>query len=405
MAPASSQDLVRVFRPRWWWDGTTNPPVPNVEVVVRNKTFKLGSGALKPLSSTRINLPDSLLMPAWCNYHTHLELSHVRRPPYSGNFIEWLGTVMKSGPVSPVEASLAALAGAAESRSFGVFQLVDITRNAPTVRQAYLLGTDLRIHTCGEVTGLGQRWSGGSVLHKQALGNRNPLTAGLDDETLPKGVRSSRLTLGISPHAPYSTAADWYGRCAVDARDHHLTLTTHLAETPEERQFLATRTGPFAELWQSLGGLPNFEPEPEGPVAFLDRQDVFRGSNLIAAHCNDVTAADLNILAESNVTVVHCPRTHAYFERPPFDLERYERGGVKVRLGTDSKASAPDLDMRAEVATLAKRYPDRPLGTLVPLALPETFTGDLIAYPVSTDSPVEEILFSTVKPSHLFPAP
>ena len=42
------------------------------------------------------------------------------------------------------------------------------------------------------------------------------------------------MTIGLTPHAPYSVAIDAYRRCVQVARDQKLPLATHLAEAPDE---------------------------------------------------------------------------------------------------------------------------------------------------------------------------
>jgi cytosine/adenosine deaminase-related metal-dependent hydrolase len=55
--------------------------------------------------------------------------------------------------------------------------------------------------------------------------------------------------------------------------------------------------------------------------------------------------------------VVHCPGSHAWFERPPAPLERYVESGVRLALGTDSLASNEDLDLRLEMVRVRKEAP------------------------------------------------
>ena len=57
------------------------------------------------------------------------------------------------------------------------------------------------------------------------------------------------------------------------------------------------------------------------------------------------------------MTVVYCPRTHAWFDHPRWPLEKMLSLGVAVALGTDSRASSPDLSLLAELRTLAARHP------------------------------------------------
>ena len=55
------------------------------------------------------------------------------------------------------------------------------------------------------------------------------------------------------------------------------------------------------------------------------------------------------------MVVVHCPGTHAFFDRERFPWRKYRSAGVHLALGTDSLASNTDLDLRAEMKLARER--------------------------------------------------
>jgi cytosine/adenosine deaminase-related metal-dependent hydrolase len=57
------------------------------------------------------------------------------------------------------------------------------------------------------------------------------------------------------------------------------------------------------------------------------------------------------------MSLIYCPRTHAYFMHPAYALVKALSMGVRVALGTDSRASNPDLDLLAEMRFVAKTHP------------------------------------------------
>jgi len=84
------------------------------------------------------------------------------------------------------------------------------------------------------------------------------------------------------------------------------------------------------------------------------------GSNLLAVHVNYLAPGDAALLGERRVNVVHCPRSHMYFQHDPFPARELAQAGVNLSLGTDSLASVHhvrkqtiDLDMLAEMRTFA----------------------------------------------------
>jgi cytosine/adenosine deaminase-related metal-dependent hydrolase len=65
--------------------------------------------------------------------------------------------------------------------------------------------------------------------------------------------------------------------------------------------------------------------------------------------------------------VVYCPRTHAWFGHARYPLERLLAAGAIVALGTDSRASAPDLSLLAEMRHVARTFPAISRATILEL--------------------------------------
>jgi cytosine/adenosine deaminase-related metal-dependent hydrolase len=78
---------------------------------------------------------------------------------------------------------------------------------------------------------------------------------------------------------------------------------------------------------------------------------------LSLVHGNFPARGEAERIAAAGAVVVHCPGSHAWFEREPFPLEHYRRRGVVLALGTDSLASNEALDLRREMALLRRAHP------------------------------------------------
>lgn len=59
----------------------------------------------------------------------------------------------------------------------------------------------------------------------------------------------------------------------------------------------------------------------------------------------------------AHMSLIHCPRTHAFFDHPPLDLYSLLDQGVCLALGTDSRASNPDLCILREMQHVARHHP------------------------------------------------
>ncbi len=76
-------------------------------------------------------------------------------------------------------------------------------------------------------------------------------------------------------------------------------------------------------------------------------------------HGNYLAPVEHEFLAAhaDRMTLVYCPRTHAYFDHSRYPLARLLAAGVRVALGTDSRASNPDLNLLDEMRQVARAHP------------------------------------------------
>jgi cytosine/adenosine deaminase-related metal-dependent hydrolase len=151
------------------------------------------------------------------------------------------------------------------------------------------------------------------------------------------------------------------------------------------------------------------------PVAYL-AQLGFLDRRVLAVHGVQCSAHDLAQLKSLGATLVSCPRSnrHVGVGDPP--LKACYESGVPVAFGTDSLASAPDLNIFAELRAARQAAPTVPARALLESA---TIVGaralgfgdehgtiepgkraDLIAVRVPEGvSDVEEYLLSGIDPS------
>jgi cytosine/adenosine deaminase-related metal-dependent hydrolase len=167
---------------------------------------------------------------------------------------------------------------------------------------------------------------------------------------------------GLSPHALYSTTPALLNQTARVARRKRWRVTMHVAESIEEQEMYVHRRGSLFDWLRSQRDMSDCEGAT--PVQQI-RKCGLLGENFLAVHANCLEADDIAALAESGSSVAHCPRSHAYFQHPPFLYESLAAAGVNVCLGTDSMASIlqvrrekPELNMFAEMRAFAERRPE-----------------------------------------------
>jgi cytosine/adenosine deaminase-related metal-dependent hydrolase len=180
-------------------------------------------------------------------------------------------------------------------------------------------------------------------------------------------TRSNRR-IGIEPHSPYSLDLVGYRRCLEEAKRHAVPLATHLAETPDEAEFLASHSGAFRRLWETLGGWQEGVSRAEGGPIRAMKEVGLLDYPTVLAHVNYVDDAELEILAQGKASVVYCPWTHAYFGHPPHRFVEMLARGINVAVGTDSAASAPDLDFVEELRLIHMDHPELPVEVVFEMA-------------------------------------
>ncbi|MEW5824008.1 MAG: TRZ/ATZ family hydrolase [Pseudomonadota bacterium] len=137
----------------------------------------------------------------------------------------------------------------------------------------------------------------------------------------------------LAPHAPYSVSDAPLMRIRVLADQLGLPIHMHIHETAQE----------VAEALANTG---------ERPLARLDRLGLI-SPELIAVHMTQLEAAEIDRLAETGVSVTHCPESNLKLASGFCPVAHLRKAGINVALGTDGAASNNDLDLFGEMRTAA----------------------------------------------------
>ncbi len=302
-------------------------------------------------------LPNAVLTPGPVNAHTHLELSDHVQGARPTSFVDWLmrliGDTSRWGEAMPQVVAKAMKIGVAQCLKFGVTSVGDISKQCMFSRPA-LKGAALRVVSYGEIQAMAQR--------RVLLDER--FAAAADSSH-----RSERLIIGISPHAPYTVEPHAYARCLEYSKKTGAPLATHLAENPDEAEFLEKQTGQFRDLWEiGVRAWDEKVPRHSGGPIRLARDIGLLDHPTLLAHVNYCDDDELAILSRGRASVVYCPRTHYYFGHRPHRWREMLAAGINVAVGTDSCASSPDLNLMDDLRLLHKIAPEVEAMTLWQMA-------------------------------------
>lgn len=300
-----------------------------------------------------VDRPRSVLIPGLVNAHTHLDLTHLGPQPHdpAAGFVSWIERIRTGRRTEPAEIAASVGQGLALAAAAGTVAVGDI---AGAVRGRPSLAAWRALRAAG--------MRGVSYLEFFAIGApMDRALAALREVVAEAEDVAGGPALGLQPHAPNTMARRGY-RVAVElAAARGLRLSTHLAETPEERAFVQTARGPQRTMLEQLGIWSDDILDDIGrgrhPVQHL--ADILAATPMLAAHVNDADDAAIETLAATGASVAYCPHASEYFGAAShFGPHRYRdmlAAGVNVAIGTDSVVNLPvGADGKAELSVLTE---------------------------------------------------
>lgn len=332
----------------------TAPPIPDGAVWISGHQIR----AVGPWSEIReirqvaagpvTDLGDVAVFPGLINAHCHLDytaMTGLLTPPRE--FPDWIKgilTLKSQWTDSEFEASW--LLGARQQLQTGTTTVANIETRAHQLA-GLRASTPLRVFSFLEMTGI-----------RSGHEPERILAEAMD---VLKSLPPNRGGVGLSPHAPYSTSPELLRAVATIARQEGWRVTCHVAESePEFDMFMYRRGSLFSWLENQR---PHGDCGLGSPLQHVHRHGLL-DSPLLAVHVNCLWGDDAWRLAARGASVVHCPRSHAYFGHPRFQREVLTEAGVPICIGTDSLASTkatregpPILSLIDELRTLAADDP------------------------------------------------
>lgn len=333
------------------------PPI--ADGVVQMAGTKIVAVGRTPRSATLQDLGNVALLPGLVNAHTHLEFSHLERPLGRPgiSLSDWIRQVIAWRSARADDPATAVAAGLRQSAMCGTTALGDISTSRPAAGSWGKARGDM---TCF------------FEVMARPESPRAELFADLCEKVTCHAA-ADRWQGGVSPHSPYTVPPELLAQLTRFAAEERLPLAMHLAESRAELQLLRSGDGPLRDLlverdlWDHLA-----LPRGLRPLDYL--RQIARTKRSLVIHGNYLDDDELAFLAAhgDQMTLVFCPRTHAFFRHVTYPLAKALALGVHVALGTDSRASNPDLSLLDEMRFVAQHYPDVSPANVVRLA---TFAG------------------------------
>jgi cytosine/adenosine deaminase-related metal-dependent hydrolase len=293
------------------------------------------------------------LTPPLVNAHTHLELTWMAgRLPQAPTMPEWAQQLVRLRAAERADEVEASARGVEQSMACGTGVVGDVSNS---------------LASCGPLSRSPLR----AVVFHEVLGfsaDAPARRAGAAADRA-RAAQAPNVDVTLAAHAPYSVSPALFREIACAADDLRSGLTAvHLAESPEEVEFLRRGTGPWRSVLERLGAWTDRWEVPQcGPVEYLERVGFLRPGVLVV-HGVQLMPAELDQLAAAGATLVTCPRSNRRLGVGDPPVAAMLAAGVDVAVGTDSLASNDDLSVFAELHALRQLVPEVPARRLLGLA-------------------------------------
>ncbi|MEZ5406104.1 MAG: amidohydrolase family protein [Verrucomicrobiia bacterium] len=354
------------------------PPIaPGWLEIQNNKIIQIQSGHPTHFD---LNLDGHLIAPGLIDCHCHLDYTLLRnRIPSTQSFVNWLKKIIQLKTTFSLEDyRQSILNGFKELIDHGTTTVLNI-ESFPDVIST--LQPPIRTYWAIE---------------------------GIDIKT---PFHFPQKTQALSPHAPYTASENLYQFAKQDSEKNKKLFTTHVNESYEENEMFLSRSG---KLYDFLKKLDRDMSDCQGKDALthlLEKNLLPQGALL--THCNYLTTSTFEKIKKINAAIVHCPETHAYFNRKPFPYNDFHQHHIPVVLGSDSLASTSTLSLLANLQQFHRTQPKLSYKTLLRMvtldaanALQQTDQlgclkpgafADVIAIPFSSQNDPYETMVSYTK--------
>jgi 5-methylthioadenosine/S-adenosylhomocysteine deaminase len=272
----------------------------------------------------RIELPNHVLLPGFVNCHTHAPMTLLRGYADDLDLHVWL-----QEHIWPAERKFV---GPEFVRDGTRLAIAEMFRSGTTCFNDMYFFPEAAVDTCREA---GMRASIGLIVIELETAWARDASEYIDrGQQLYEACREQPLiSFTLAPHAPYTVSDRTLQRIAELSERLSVPVHTHLLETEWE-------------IKQSL------QQHDRHPMARLDQLGLLN-SRLQAVHMTQLSAEDIERVAQAGAHVIHCPQSNLKLASGFCQLAALQQAGINVALGTDGAASNNDLDLLSEGQTAA----------------------------------------------------
>jgi cytosine/adenosine deaminase-related metal-dependent hydrolase len=267
------------------------------------------------------------LLPGFAQVHTHLVQTLFRGMADDLELLQWLRQ-----RIWPLEAAhddestyWSARIGLTEMLLGGTTAILDMAsvNHTDSIFQA--------AQECGMRAHIGKAMM--DLPNEAGLAENTDLSLQSSCELRDRWHNNGRLRYAFAPRFVPSCSPDLLKETVQEARTAGCLIHSHASENVDE-----------VELVRSMTGKDNVE--------YLDSIGMM-GPDVVLAHCIHLSKAEINILANTQTAVAHCPSSNFKLGSGLADTPRLLSNGVRVGLGSDGAPCNNRMDIFAEMRLAA----------------------------------------------------
>jgi cytosine/adenosine deaminase-related metal-dependent hydrolase len=327
--------------------------IPDGAVFVRDHVIEAvgPSHELPQTADVVVDARGQLVMPGLVNTHHHMyqTLTRVIRPAQDCELFDWLrvlypiwsGMTPEHAYVSTQTAMAELLLSGCTTSSDHLYIYPNGVRLDDTLEAATEIG--MRFHAARGSMSVGQ--SKGGLPPDRVVEEEGAILADTQRviECWHDPVRYAMQRVVVAPCSPFSVSQDLMREAAVLAREHGVSLHTHLAENDKDIDYTREKFNCTpAEYAEALGWV---------------------GRDVWHAHCVKLDPAGIELFARTGTGVAHCPGSNMRLASGAAPIRAMRDAGVPVALAVDGSASNDSGHMLDEgrLALLLQRVANGPI--------------------------------------------
>jgi 5-methylthioadenosine/S-adenosylhomocysteine deaminase len=323
----------------FWIQNASIIPMTKKGEIIKNGTIHIKgekiAGIMKRKPRSGVSKTDTMdgagmvIMPGLINAHVHLFQTLVRGRYDNLPLTDWLKEIYALGKELRAEDCYqGALLGCLESVRSGTTTIVD---HHFLFRDGEIADAILSAFKDMKIRGFLARgmMDSGALVARQSKQSHGEIFRHCDDllSKFSKDIKSKKVGIMVGPNTPgINCTPELIRKAKRFAEDKKLRISTHLAENDDIVRVVRKTYG--------YGGV----------VEFLHSLN-FLGEEVLAAHCVRLNPLEIDIMRETNTSVVHCPVSNMFLADGVAPVAQMLQKGITVSLGSDSTAANNSQDM------------------------------------------------------------